>query len=380
MRRFKIRNIRFAGIEFEKQVRFWKGYIPVDEVDKFAEAAEVQRWGYVIEDPAEEDVEEVPTLIKTSKWAERIKPVMNFMGLVTGYKELDVSKIFLLFFTFFAGILVGDAGYGLIFILLTFLVHWKQKFVKKTEFKLMYTLSASILLWGTLTGTYFGSETIANFPFLSILRVEKLASFGGDNQFIQKFMFLVGAIHMTIGHLQIGIRYINSVKAIAQLGWVAIIWGLYLIVNQMVLSTPAPDIMIWLFIGGSVLVALFSNPGGSFLKGVLSSIGNLPLSIINGFSDTISYIRLYAVGLATVLMASSFNEMAIGDGITTVASGITAVIILILGHTLNMILAAMAILVHGVRLNMLEYAGHADVYFSGSDYDPFKLKNRNLKK
>ena len=75
-------------------------------------------------------------------------------------------------------------------------------------------------------------------------------------------------------------------------------------------------------------------------------------------------------------MAASFNQMAIGDGITTLASGIGAVIVLVLGHGLNMILAAMAVLVHGVRLNMLEYAGHADVEFSGNEYKPFNLKNK----
>ena len=67
--------------------------------------------------------------------------------------------------------------------------------------------------------------------------------------------------------------------------------------------------------------------------------------------------------------------MAIGDGITTVFAGIGAVVVLILGHGLNMILAAMAVLVHGVRLNMLEYAGHANVEFSGNTYNPFKIKN-----
>ena len=73
-------------------------------------------------------------------------------------------------------------------------------------------------------------------------------------------------------------------------------------------------------------------------------------------------------------MATSVNEMAIGDGITTVAAYIGAVVVLILGHGLNMILAGMAVIVHGVRLNMLEYAGHADVEFSGTAYSPFSLK------
>jgi V/A-type H+-transporting ATPase subunit I len=194
-------------------------------------------------------------------------------------------------------------------------------------------------------------------------------------------MFFVGAIHLSIGHIQVGIRYINSVKAIAQLGWILAIWGLYFTVVMMVLGEPASPMITWLISAGAILIALFSNPGTSFFKGVISSIGGLPFSLINGFSDIISYIRLYAVGMATVLMAVSFNDMAIGDGITTVFAGIGAVIILILGHLLNMTLAAMAVIVHGVRLNMLEYSGHAGVEYSGNEYNPFKIKKtiNNLK-
>ncbi|MCL3782196.1 hypothetical protein EMN47_17545 [Prolixibacteraceae bacterium JC049] len=375
-RRFDVRNVQFGGVSFEKQVRFWKGFIPADVIEAFEKTAEEHHWGYVIEDPLPEEMEEVPTLVKTPRWAKRIQPVMDFMGLVPGYKEMDVSKVFMVFFTFFTGILVGDAGYGLVFLLITFLVHKKQKFAKQIEFGLIYTLSVSIMFWGILTGTYFGSEAIAELPVLSTLKIDQLASFGGDSLFIQKLMFLIGATHLTIGHLQVAWKFSNSVKAIAQIGWVSVIWGLFLVVSQMVLGIEAPGFMVWLFVGGALLIALFSKPGPNMLKGMLSSLGNLPLSIINGFSDIISYIRLYAVGLSTVLMASSFNEMAIGDGVTTVVSGISAVVILILGHGLNMILAAMAVIVHGVRLNMLEYAGHADVEFSGSEYKPFDLNKK----
>ena len=375
LRRFDVRNIQFEGLAIDKHVRFWKGFIPIEYVDQFIETAEERQWGYVIEDPLPEEMEEVPTLVRTPKWAQRIQPVMDFMGLIPGYEELDVSRVFMVFFTFFTGILVGDAGYGLIFLLITILAHRKKKFAKQIEFGLIYTLSVSIMFWGILTGTYFGSETIAELPILSNLKIEALASFGGDNLIVQKVMFLIGAVHLTVGHLQVAWKFNNSVRAIAQFGWIAIIWGLYLIVNKMVLGIEAPALMVWLFIGGALLVALFSKPGHNLFKGILSSIGNLPLSIINGFSDIISYIRLYAVGLSTVLMAASFNQMAIGDGITTVVSGIGAVLVLILGHGLNMILAAMAVLVHGVRLNMLEYAGHAEVEFAGNEYKPFNLRD-----
>ncbi|MBK3517734.1 V-type ATP synthase subunit I [Carboxylicivirga marina] len=375
-RRLEIRTVQYGGIAFHDKVRCWEGYVPEDKVSNITEAADENAWGYVVREPRPDEYDLVPTLLKNPGWTHKIKPVMGFMGLVPGYDEIDVSKIFLIFFTFFTGILVGDAGYGLIFLVLTLLAHWKTGFVKKIEFGLFYTLSVSVMIWGVLTGTYFGAETIANIPFLKQLQVQQLASFGGDNLRIQQFMFIIGAVHLTIGHLQKGLKYINTVIPIAQLGWVSIVWGLYFLVNDMVLGIDGPSYMQWLFIGGAVLVTFFSSPGQPLFKGMLSSLGNLPLNVINGFSDVISYIRLYAVGLSTVLMASSFNDMAIGEGITTVASGVGAVLVLVLGHALNMTLAAMAVLVHGVRLNMLEYAGHASVEFSGSDYNPFKLKNK----
>lgn len=375
-RRFDVRNVQFGGLSIDSYVRCLEGYIPKYSIEKVVAAAKDHCWGYVISEPASDELDKVPTLVKSPKWVERIKPVMSFMGLVPGYNEIDVSKVFMIFFTFFTGILVGDAGYGLLFFIATLLIHKKKKFQPKVEFHLFYTLSLSILFWGGVTGTYFGSQAISELPIFKALTISKIASFGGDEIFLQRFIFTLGAIHLTIGHLQAAFKQMNSIKAIGQLGWVAICWGLYYVVNSLVLGIPSPAIMNWLFIGGITLVALFSNAGPNFFKGVLSSLGNLPLSIINGFSDVISYIRLYAVGLSTVLMAVSFNDLALGDGELTLISGLIAAIVLVLGHGLNMVLAAMSVLVHGVRLNMLEYAGHAGVEFTGNNYNPFTIKNK----
>ncbi len=372
--RLKLYHVQYSGISVEQKFGYWKGYIPEKEVENLVNCANEFSWGYLIEDPHADEINEVPTKLHSPNWVKRIRPVMNFMGLVPGYNELDVSKVFMIFFTFFSGILVGDAGYGLVFMLLTLWVHRSRKFKRSVEFQLFYTLSFSVMFWGILTGTYFGSEAIANIPALSQIKINKLASIGGDEIFVQRLMFIIGAIHLSIGHLQKAWRYMNSLKSISEIGWISIVWGLYLVINQMVLGLEANIMMPWLFGVGALLIALFSHPEQKFFKGILSALANLPLSIINGFSDIISYIRLYAVGLSTVLMASSFNEMAIGSGISTLATAFGAILILILGHTLNMILAGMAVIVHGVRLNMLEYAGHAGVEFSGNEYNPFKTK------
>jgi len=110
----------------------------------------------------------------------------------------------------------------------------------------------------------------------------------------------------------------------------------------------------------------------TLLKGIGISLANLPLEVISGFSDVVSYLRLFAVGYATVVVASSFNSMATGEGISSIVAGFGAAIILLLGHALNIILAMMSVLVHGVRLNMLEFSGHVGVQWSGKAYEPFK--------
>ncbi|MBK7409939.1 MAG: hypothetical protein IPJ40_18965 [Saprospirales bacterium] len=108
---------------------------------------------------------------------------------------------------------------------------------------------------------------------------------------------------------------------------------------------------------------------------MLISLSNLPLSLISGFSDIVSYVRLFAVGMATAAVAASFNNMILPSGMADMPflELFMAAIALFLGHGLNIVLALMAVMVHGIRLNMLEFSGHLGVQFSGEAYKPFKL-------
>jgi V/A-type H+-transporting ATPase subunit I len=187
--------------------------------------------------------------------------------------------------------------------------------------------------------------------------------------------FLIGAIHLTIAHAIRGVMFINSIKALSEVGWIALVWGLFLITEQLVLGKSMPDWGIWLFVGGAALVALFSVESKNFFKSMGVSLANLPLSLISGFSDIVSYVRLFAVGMATAAVAASFNNMILPDGVGEMGflGLVMAAIALLLGHGLNIALALMAVMVHGIRLNMLEFAGHLGVQFSGQAYKPFKL-------
>jgi V/A-type H+-transporting ATPase subunit I len=95
------------------------------------------------------------------------------------------------------------------------------------------------------------------------------------------------------------------------------------------------------------------------------------LSSISAFADIISYIRLFAVGLAGIEIAKSFNGIAAGFG-TNVGGLIIGAFILLFGHALNMAMGALSVVVHGVRLNMLEFSGHLGMEWSGKPYKPFK--------
>jgi len=355
------------------KLKYLRGFIPRSAVADFVSAARAGGWGYQISEPG--NPEEVPVYIKNPRWISIINPVMKFIDIVPGYREVDVSIYFLIAFALFFAMLVGDAGYGLIFLLVAFLFRKKMTAQMRV---LIYVLSGATIVWGVLSGTYFGAEKIAALPFLQALVLPEIASFGADNiSFMMHLSFLIGAIHLTVAH---GIRtamFINSVRALSEVGWIALVWGLFLVTEQLVLGRAMPDWGIWLFVVGAALVALFSAESKSIFKSMLVSLANLPLSLISGFSDIVSYVRLFAVGMATAAVAASFNNMILPEG--TAGMGflnlILAAIALILGHGLNIALALMAVMVHGIRLNMLEFAGHLGVQFSGEAYAPFKLRS-----
>ena len=119
-----------------------------------------------------------------------------------------------------------------------------------------------------------------------------------------------------------------------------------------------------------LLVLFFTRPNRNPLKAVGPGLGDLALNVVNTFTDIVSYIRLFAVGLATVAVADATNTMAAEVG------GVWFFIILLIGHTINVVLALMAILVHGLRLNVLEFSGHLNMEWTGFNYAPFKkIKN-----
>ncbi len=360
-----------CGMGSDGEIAFLQGFCPIETVPKIRQLAEEHGFGYLIDEP--DDPTQVPTLIRNPKWIGMIKPIFDFMGTLPGYHEMDVSFVFLVFFSIFYAIIVGDAGYGLVLLLATFLFSHKSRGVSKEFCNLMYLLSFATIIWGAVTGTWFGSQQIAHLPFLKLFIIKKIYSYNpNSSDIIMQLTFFIGVVHLSIGHLMAAFRKINTMSAIAEIGWVLVLWAVFFVANNIVLGKVLSEAAMPLLIIGAVLILLFANFQKNVLKGMLSTLANLPLGIISSFSDIVSYIRLFAVGLATVIVASSFNTIAMGSGISSIVSGIFAAIVLLIGHSINLALSGMSVLVHGVRLNMLEFSGHIGIQWNGKPYEPFK--------
>lgn len=371
-------------IEFEQvktsmkevdQLVYLSGFAPNDNVAEIKKAAQKNGWALLIEQPARDDP--VPTLVRYPKLIRIIKPVFDFLGTVPGYREYDISGWFLLFFSIFFGMLVGDAGYGVIFFLLTLITKLVIRKVSIYFVGLLLVTSLVTIIWGTITGNWFGVKEFASVEPLSWFVVPAIASFSQQNttNFIMQICFLIGAIHLTISHIMNFLKLFPKLKAYADLGWISIIWGIYFLTLTVILAMDLNPLTIYLLVGGFIIIIIFVEQEGKFFKGLLRGIGQSLLNLLSGisaFSDVVSYVRLYAVGLATLKIAEAFNIMAKGIGFNFPLV-IFSALVLFLGHSLNLILAVMAIIVHGVRLNMLEFSGHLGMEWSGKPYKPFKL-------
>ena len=191
--------------------------------------------------------------------------------------------------------------------------------------------------------------------------------------------FVLGAVHITIAHVWNFIRKINSTACLADLGWILTTWSLFFMVLDLVIGA---DNIVIPMLPSNILYSVLGTGAGLILISILTQkdyfgIVTLALDLINNFVDIISYVRLYAVGAASLAIAVAFNEMASGVGFNGLAS-LGAALILFLGHGLNIILCAMGILVHGIRLNTLEFSGHAGVEWGGRHFNPFKKNNETL--
>jgi V/A-type H+-transporting ATPase subunit I len=379
----------------EPEILYLSGFVPAPDAAALQAEARAEGWGVVLSDP--EPGDDVPTCIRRPKPLRIIKPVFDFMGIVPGYREYDVSLVFLAFFSVFFAMLIGDAGYGLLFILFSLLGRFVLKKIPRELFGLLLLTGGATVVWGAITGTWFSTASFARAPILKDLVIEPIATFSKtDNQALMMLIcFSIGVVHLSLAHLASIIRHRWTFRMISEIGRLAVLWGVYFFALNLVLMLPLNPAAPSLALGGFGLVLVFeqqqpaSGRGAAkailaFLKGFGLGLANIlltVLSVVSALADVISYVRLFAVGLAGVKIAETFNGMAAavgggggGGGGAGVVGMIFAAFILVIGHALNMGLSLISVLVHGVRLNLLEFSGHLGLEWSGRLYKPFAFR------
>jgi V/A-type H+-transporting ATPase subunit I len=365
-----------AGMRSEAGVCFIQGYCPKEKLASLNELAAKNGWGIFSKEPAEDEA--VPTLLKHKKAVKPIDALYSVIGINPGYREIDVSSVFLCFFSIFFAMIVGDAVYGLLFVAITFFVSKKLKDAPRYPFQFLYLISGCTIIWGILNASYLGlntsGESMVVPAVLDICKAswspEGLKNFAAwirnpdNNKF---FCFILAVIHLTIAHIWNAFAHRdNKATVITQMGWLCTTWMMFFLARNMVLGHAFPQEVLYLGIGGAVLIVV-----GSVMKAEWFSIGMLPLNLVSNHVDVISYIRLFAVGMAGYSVANAFNGM-VAPLFGSIPGAIGAALILLLVHALNITLAVMGVAVHAVRLNTLEFSNNVGVEWSGNPYTPFR--------
>jgi V/A-type H+-transporting ATPase subunit I len=281
----------------------------------------------------------------------------------------------------------------------------KQNEKTRVPLNLFLYLSCFSLGWGWLSGNWFGipAEYLPGFmrgwSFLSDPQTNPLAQelavktgllkegmtesqINGmwndfNNRIVQWLCFFLAAIHLTSARLfKFAVDFKSDWRAWGNLGWALLLIANFLTaVNLIVFPGTFPAAFGYsAYILGGILTAVTTKP---------QDLLNFPFSLIGSFTDILSYIRLFAVGLAGTCIAVNFNNMGAmlldgRSGISYFLALLAMILIVLFGHILNIALSFLSVLAHGVRLNTLEFSSHVGMQWSGTKYKPFaKFKENN---
>ena len=368
-------EVRFAevraGMDEADELRVLSGYLPAEEQDAVQAAAAAHGWGVVLDDP--QPGEDVPVQLRHSRWVRPVRTVFDFLHIYPGYWEVDAGWVVLPFFSLFFAMIVGDAGYALLLLLLTAVLQVRLKQVPAHVFHMMYIVGAFTLVWGVINGSYFGIPTLP--PLLESLTVPWIQ----DRDNLIDLCFFIGAVHLSFAHVWNTIALVGSrtwLKVPAQIGWLLVVWSMFFIARQTVLGRGMPGWLLLVLLGGVILVAAFMKTPREFKESWIDH-ALLPLTMIGNFVDILSYIRLFAVGYASIAVLAAFNGMAADIGFDSPLTAVAASLLLLFANALNIVLVGLGVLVHAVRLNTLEFSTHKGLRWEGHNlYTPFAVVER----
>ena len=367
-----------------------EGWVPAEndaEVRKLLEESGVY---YEIR-PAEKE-DNAPIKLKNGKISRAFEMLTKMYGL-PDYGEFDPTPLLAPFYALFFGMCVGDAGYGLLLVLLG--LYLKKKLSKSMGglMNLLITLGVATTVVGALFNTFFGAELTAwNLPewMNSLIITGKWDGTAYDKTMV--IALLVGMFHicfaMSVKAIGSTIRY-GFKNALSDWGWLLLVGGSVVVATLTYLGVMDMEVSKMAFIGIGGVSAIGIYLLNNLRRNVFVNIGaglwdtyNMATGLMG---DLLSYLRLYALGLAGGMLGGVFNDLgmqlrdSIGDFLFGIPGWIAFGLIFVAGHSLNIALSCLSGYVHSIRLTFVEYFKNSGYDGKGMEYKPFSSKKKNNK-
>ena len=365
-----------------------EGWVPVEndaEVRKMLDESGVY---YEIR-PAEKE-DNAPIKLKNNA-INRLFEVLTKMYGMPDYGEFDPTPLFAPFYALFFGMCVGDAGYGLLLIVLGLFLKKKLSKSMAGMMNLLITLGAATTVVGAVFNTFFG-VTLTDLDLPAWMN-SLIISGKWDGTSYDKTMviaLLVGMFHicfaMVVKAIGTTARY-GFKNSLSAWGWLLLVGGSVTVatLNYLGVVDMETSKMAYIGIGGvsAIGIYLLNDMRRNIFVNVGAGLWDTYNMATGLMGDLLSYLRLYALGLAGGMLGGVFNTLGMqlrdtmGDFLFGVPGWICFALIFVAGHGLNIALSCLSGYVHSIRLTFVEYFKNSGYDGKGMEYKPFSSKKKN---
>ena len=383
-------DLYFAEAATEKAVDNYltvlTGFAPTSDDKRLCASFDSMDIYYSHEAATKED--NPPVKLKNNWFAKNFEVLTGMYG-VPAYDEFDPTPVLGPFFMLFFAMCMGDAGYGILLMLIALVLRLKMKDSSLGKMhRLIAFLGGMTFVVGIFLGTFFGMNILeASWApaWLKGLCIDgwfpdaKIAGFP-----VQMVLAVaIGVLHICLAMI---IKTINFTKrfgfkkTVATWGWTTLIVGGLVVVSLGMTEVLSAEAFKWTIIALAVVSGLaiyvFNTPGRNPLLNIGSGLWDTYNMVTGLLGDVLSYIRLYALGLAGGMLGNAFNIMGtmILDIPVPGVNWVFCIIILIFGHVLNLAMSCLGAFVHPLRLTFVEYFKNSGYEGSGAKYNPLTKK------
>ena len=371
--------------ECDGALKLLEGFCPIDQVPALQEVLTKQDVYYQEEDPTAED--NTPIKLRNNKFTQLFESLTGMYGW-PNYGEFDPTPILAPFFLLFFAMCMGDCGYGILLMIIGMLIAKKKLNIAMFEGlgPIITVLGVGTTVVGFFLGTFMGIDLYAAEwvpQALKDVMIKGSLELAGSSYDVQMVLALcIGVFHICLAMVVKAICYTKQTgfkENIATWGWTLLIVG-GLIVAILGMTVLPAEVFKWTLIAVAVVSALgiyiFNTPGRNPLINIGAGLWETYNMATGILGDVLSYIRLYALGLAGGMLGAAFNNLGlmVMGGTTEGATWqwLPFVLILVLGHVLNLAMSALGAFVHPLRLSFVEYFKNAGYEGKGTLYQPFK--------